>query len=151
MSGGLNRRSLLGGLAASLIPLPLQATPAEVARAITTLFGSGALQEGPLHLDLPLLAETGNSVPLTLRFDSPMTADDRIVRLALFAELNPRPLVCELRLSPLAATARLGTNLRLSSTQTVVAVAEHASGQLFAARREVRVVIGACTTLPGRY
>ena len=83
----LSRRSTLLGLAASLLPLPLSATPAEVADSIARLFGDRPLTEGRMTLDLPALAETGNSVPLTVRVESPMTAGDRILRLALFAAL----------------------------------------------------------------
>ncbi|WP_290686617.1 MULTISPECIES: thiosulfate oxidation carrier protein SoxY [unclassified Haematobacter] len=147
----LSRRSTLLGLATIALPLPLAATPAEVSESIARLFGDRPLTEGPVVLDLPTLAETGNSVPLTARVESPMTAGDRILRLALFAEQNPRPLICEAHFGPAAAEARLTTNIRLAATQAVVCVAERSDGVLVSVRRDVRVVVGACTTLPGRY
>ncbi|MBV0893446.1 hypothetical protein KTN05_16720 [Paracoccus sp. Z118] len=97
------------------------------------------------------MAETGNSVPLTVSVESPMSDVDRIIRLAIFAEENPRPLTCEARFGPMAAEARLVTNIRLAATQTVVCVAERSDDRLLVARAEVRVVVGACTALPGRY
>nr|WP_254368309.1 thiosulfate oxidation carrier protein SoxY [Paracoccus sp. Z118] len=80
-----------------------------------------------------------------------MSDVDRIIRLAIFAEENPRPLTCEARFGPMAAEARLVTNIRLAATQTVVCVAERSDDRLLVARAEVRVVVGACTALPGRY
>ncbi|MRX48949.1 thiosulfate oxidation carrier protein SoxY [Paracoccus sp. S-4012] len=147
----LSRRTALLGLAATILPLPVWATPEEVAAEIVKLFGSTPLEDGPITIDLPALAETGNSVPMTVAVESPMTADDRITRLAVFAEQNPRPLSCEVRFGPMAAEPRLVTNIRLAATQTVVCVAEHSDGRLMAARADVRVVVGACTALPGRY
>ncbi|VDC19837.1 thiosulfate oxidation carrier protein SoxY [Pseudogemmobacter humi] len=145
------RRHVLLGLATTLVPLPVLATPPEVRDRIATLFGPGPLLQGPITLDLPALAETGNSVPLTVLVESPMTGEDRITRLALFAEENPRPVVCEVAFGPRACAASLTTNIRLAATQSIVCVAQHLDGRLLTARREVRVVVGACTTLPGRY
>lgn len=147
----LSRRTALLGLAASILPLPVWATPEEVAAKIVELFGDSPLENGPITIDLPALAETGNSVRMTVSVESPMTAEDRITRLAVFAEQNPRPLTCEVRFGPKAAEAQLEATIRLAATQTVVCVAEHADGRLMAARADVRVVVGACTALPGRY
>lgn len=146
-----SRRQTLLGLGALILPLPVWATPAEVRERIAALFGPAPLIEGPITLDLPALAETGNSVPLTVQVDNEMTSTDRILRLALFAEENPRPVICEAAFGPRACRAELTTNIRLAATQSIICVAEHLDGQLLTARREVRVVVGACTTLPGRY
>lgn len=148
----LSRREVLLGLVAVTLPLPVSATPAEVANAIEETFGETPIADSDeITLELPPLAESGNSVPLTVKVASPMTADDRISRLALFAEANPRPKICEIAFGPAAAEAQITTNIRLSSTQTVVCIAEKADGSLISARHEVRVAVGACTTLPGRY
>ncbi len=147
----LSRRQTLLGLAALVLPLPASATPQEVQARIFALFGPGPLLDGPISLTLPALAETGNSVPLTLQIDSPMSASDRITRAALFAEANPLPLICTATFGPRAPAASLATNIRMAATQNITCVAQHLDGRLFVARREVRVVVGACTTLPGRY
>ncbi|MBV0893447.1 hypothetical protein KTN05_16725 [Paracoccus sp. Z118] len=49
----LTRRTALLGLAATILPLPVRATPAEVAAEITRLFGAGAMEEGLITLGLP--------------------------------------------------------------------------------------------------
>lgn len=145
----LSRRETLLGLAATLLPLPVSATPAEVAESITAVFGERPVEEGFIVLELPALAETGNSVPLTVRCEA--DAPGTVRRLAVFTETNPRPLACVVSFGPMAGEARITTNLRLASTQTIVCVAELDDGRLISSRQEVRVVVGACTTLPGRY
>ncbi len=145
----LSRRETLLGLAATFLPLPASATPAEVAESIVAVFGERPVAEGPIVLELPALAETGNSVPLTVSCDPEATGP--VARLAVFTEMNPRPLACVVSFGPMAAEIRITTNLRLASTQAVVCVAELEDGSLISSRQEVRVVVGACTTLPGRY
>jgi sulfur-oxidizing protein SoxY len=147
----LNRRDTLLGLAVLFLPLPADATPADVLESISRTFGDRPIVDGPINLEAPPLAESGNSVPLTAWVESPMTANDRVVRLVLFAEQNPRPKTCEVVFGPAAAEARLTTNIRLASTQSVVCIAEMADGRLIRARHAIRVIVGACTTLPGRY
>ncbi|MBS3647218.1 hypothetical protein KEU06_01075 [Pseudaminobacter sp. 19-2017] len=145
----LSRRETLLGLAATFLPLPVSATPSEVAESIVSVFGDRPIAEGPIKLELPALAETGNSVPLTVSCET--QAFGRVRRLAVFAEMNPRPMVCVASFGPMAADARITTNIRLASTQDVVCVAELEDGKLITSRQSVRVVVGACTTLPGRY
>lgn len=146
---GLTRRGTLLGLAIALFPLPLSATPSDVAESMADLFGIRPMEEGPITLELPALAETGNSVPLTVRCDT--EAMGAVKRLAVFTEMNPRPVACVATFGPMAGEAMLTTNLRLAGTQAIVCVAETDDGRLFSSRQEVRVVVGACTTLPGRY
>lgn len=145
----LSRRETLFGLAVMVLPLPASATPAEVIESIAAVFGERPVAEGAIVLELPALAETGNSVPLTVRCD-PETVG-AVKRLAVFTEMNPRPLACVVSFGPMAGEIRITTNLRLASTQAVVCVAELEDGSLISSRQEVRVVVGACTTLPGRY
>jgi len=145
----LSRRETLLGIAATFLPLPVSATLSEVVESIAALFGDRPIAEGPIKLELPALAETGNSVPLTVSCDT--QALGRVRRLAVFTEMNPRPLVCVTSFGPMAAEARITTNIRLASTQDVVCVAELEDGKLISSRQNVRVVVGACTTLPGRY
>lgn len=149
----LNRRDTLLGLAVLLLSSSANATPAEVVASIAETFGERPIVDakGAIKIEAPPLAESGNSVPLTVSVESAMTGDDRVVRLAIFAEQNPRPKTCDVVFGPAAAEARLTTNIRLASTQSVVCVAEMADGRLLQARHAIRVVVGACTTLPGRY
>ena len=54
---------------------PSFATPAESDAEIAKFTGGKALEKGKITIDLPEIAENGNTVPLSIAVDSPMTAD----------------------------------------------------------------------------
>src|SRR6202011_4578383 len=93
----LSRREAIlaigGGILLSIAALPVPAADADTAAAIRQLYGDRVLNRGRITLQMPALAETGNSVPLTMAIDSPMTQPDRVLRASVFANRNPRPLV----------------------------------------------------------
>ena len=141
----------LGAFAAAAVPRLGHATPAEVTASILEVFGNGKVRDGRIALIAPKLAETGNSVPITVQVDSPMTEADYVRRIAVFAEQNPRPKIVELFFSPASGLAEVETSIRLSGTQGVVVVAEMSDGSLWRTREQIRVVVGACTALSMRY
>lgn len=106
---------------------------------------------GRIEIDLPQVAESGNSVPLKVQVDSPMTAADHVQLIHIVAERNPRPWVASFTLGPRAGRAALETYIRLSDTQAVAVFAKMADGAWWTQRREVTVTIGACDALGARY
>ncbi len=152
----LSRRDTLAGLGAMFLliatgPAPTFAADADTAAAIKEQFGDVEPKDGKVTLKLPALAETGNSVPLTCTIDSPMTDTDRVSRVVIFANRNPRPLIATMLFGPKAGKAVFSTNMRLSGTQTVIAIAEMADKSLWRAQVQVVVTVGACDTLQSRY
>jgi sulfur-oxidizing protein SoxY len=152
----LSRRSALIGLGATCLliataPLPAWAADADTADAMRQAFGTTAPTVGKVTLKLPTLAETGNSVPLTCSVDSPMTETDRVSRVMIFANRNPRPVIATMLFGPKAGKAEFSTNMRLSGTQSVIAIAEMADKSLWSASVQVVVTVGACDTLQSRY
>ena len=74
-----------------------------------------------ISIDLPEIAENGNTVPLAITVDSPMTADDYVSDILVVAEANPRPTVVTFHLTPMSGRAEAATRIRLAATQNVVA------------------------------
>ena len=97
-----------------------------------------------LVLDLPLVSEDGSSVPLTVRVERPMTDDDYVRSVHLFATRNPSPEIAEFEFSPRAGRAQVTTRVRLNESQTVIAVARTSKGAVLAASREVRITTSGC-------
>ena len=62
------------------------------------------MRTGKVKLDMPPLVENGNTVPLTVAVDSPMTADDHVKAIHVFNEKNPQPNVISVHLGPRAGT-----------------------------------------------
>ena len=109
-----------------------------------SILGERRAEEGRITLVLPEIAENGNTVPLTVSVESPMTADDYVTAVHVMTERNPDPEVATFRFSPQSGRATVSTRIRLAESQTVHAVAETSDGRVYSASRAVQVVIGGC-------
>ncbi len=118
---------------------------------VRRLIGEARPQVGRIHIGLPDIAESGNSVPLTVRVESPMTAADHVRVIHVVAERNPRPWVASFTLGPRAGKAEVETQIRLSDTQAVAAYGQMSDGSWWMQRVNVTVTIGACESLSVRY
>jgi sulfur-oxidizing protein SoxY len=116
--------------------------------ALSSMLGTRPLQPGRVHLEIPKLADNGNSVPLVITVDSPMSDTDRVVAIHVYSERNPRPRIALVELGPDAGRAELTTRIRLAGTQRIVAVAQMADGSLWGEAAEVIVTQSACTDDP---
>src|SRR6266850_6388337 len=119
------------GLGAVITVVPVHATPKEMEDAVRKVVGSARVTKGRVKLELPPLSENGNTVPLTVSVESPMTPADYVKAIHVFTELNPQPEVASFRLGPRAGRARVATRIRLATTQTVVAVTELSDGSFW--------------------
>jgi sulfur-oxidizing protein SoxY len=99
---------------------------------------------GRVKLTLPTIAESGNSVPLKVQVESPMTANDYVKSIHLFSEKNPRPVIARFHLNPHSGKAEINTRIRLAGSQQVVAVAVMQDGSSWMGTAEVVVTAGAC-------
>lgn len=147
----LTRRGLLGlGAGTVLIaatPLTALAEDADMQAAIKEAFGDRPIEDSGVTLKLPPISENGFSVPVTVTVDNPMTQDDHIKQIALFSQRNPLPNLIRFKLGPRAGKAEVATRIRLSGTQTLVAIAETNDGRLLRGRAETVVTLAACVIL----
>ncbi|BEH16152.1 thiosulfate oxidation carrier complex protein SoxZ [Marinobacter shengliensis] len=97
-----------------------------------------------LSLELPLVAEDGSSVALSVSFTGSLEDGEHIEKVRLFAPGNPRPEVADITLSALASPANIATRIRLSETQQVVALAITNQDRAFLTTRDVRVTVSGC-------
>ena len=125
-------------------PTAALATPERVAEEIKKLFGDKKLGAGKIKLDLPTIAENGLVVPLNFEVESPMTDQDYVKSVHLFAEGNPSVGVAAFYFSPMSPKAAASIRIRLAKSQDIVAVAEMSNGDVYTARKEVKVTIGGC-------
>jgi len=133
----------VAGLAAGVCS-PARASPAAMQLAIAAFSGGVMPQSGSVHLLVPELVENGNSVPVGVRVDSPMTERDHVRRIALFSEKNPQPQVAIFYLGPRSGRADVSTRIRLADSQRLVAVAELTDGRFVEASVDVIVTLAAC-------
>src|SRR5438128_9158260 len=127
MSQNTSRREFLltaGGAAAGLVVAsviavePARATPAAMQEAIRKVVGAARVNQGRVKLELPPLVENGNTVPLTVSAESPMTAADHVKALHLFTENNPQPDDASFRFRPRAGPASVATLTPRADTRT---------------------------------
>ena len=140
----MERRAFLAGLAVTLLPFAAEATPEAMAAAIKQVTGDAPVRAGKVTLDIPPLVENGNTVPLTVTVDSPMTEADHVRAIHVFNEKNPQPHVFDARLSPRNGKAAIATRIKLGDSQKIVAIAETSKGEFFSASADVIVTLAAC-------
>jgi sulfur-oxidizing protein SoxY len=146
----LSRRAalVLGAAGAPLTVLGwggrAQAGPNEAANQIAKFTGGKIAQQGRISIELPEIAENGNTVPLQVTVDSPMTADNYVSDVAVISEGNPNASVVTFHFSPMSGKAEAATRIRLAATQNIVVVAKTSKGEYFTSQKLVKVTIGGC-------
>ena len=156
---GVTRREVLTGAAAAAAAaawprgraraqgfLANLAPEEPVEKTLQRLFGSRPIKDGSqvITLDLPLIAEDGGNVAMSVEVKSPMTPQSYVKAVYVLSDKNPRPLNAKFNLTPACGQAYVATNLRLADTGDVRAVAEMQDGALFMVKQSVRVVVAGC-------
>jgi sulfur-oxidizing protein SoxY len=148
MRSNFNRREALTIGAAAIAALGLPTTPAfaknDVDEVIGKFTGGKAPTPGRVKLDVPEIAENGNTVPMTISVESPMTEQSYVSDVLVVTDGNPRAGVATFHFSPASGIAEANTRIRLAETQNVTAVAKMNDGSFFSVTKQVKVTIGGC-------
>jgi len=146
----LTRRHLLGMGAGALvvssisIPFSAFADASKAKEAVMAFTGGKAPKEGKVSIDMPEIAENGNTVPVGFSVDSPMTKDNYVKSVLVLADGNPSPGVATFHFSPASGNAEASSRMRLAKTQNIIAVAAMSDGSFYSAQSTVKVTIGGC-------
>ncbi|MBI5910618.1 MAG: thiosulfate oxidation carrier protein SoxY [Betaproteobacteria bacterium] len=116
----------------------------EAAEAIAKFTGGKTAAQAKVSIELPEIAENGNTVPLAVSIDAPMTADNYVSEVLVVAEGNPNPGVATFHFTPMSGKAAASTRIRLATTQNILVVAKTSKGEFFAGQKLVKVTIGGC-------
>ena len=150
MTSIFNRRQALalGAGAMTVAVLGAPSGPAlaknDAEEAIKKFTGGKTPVQGKVKLDLPEIAENGNTVPMTVTVESPMTEQSHVTDVLIVADENPRSGVVTFHFSPASGVAEANTRIRLAATQNMIAVAKMNDGSFFMASKQVKVTIGGC-------
>jgi sulfur-oxidizing protein SoxY len=148
MTVSLSRRTIITGTtaacAAVALPSVAQATPDALAATLKSILGDKLATVGRVKLDIPELAENGNSVPLTITVESPMTASDHVKMIYILSPENPLPDVARFHLGPRSGRAKVSTSVRLATTQRLMVLAVMADGSAWSTDKDVIVTMSAC-------
>lgn len=107
------RRSvLIGAASAAAFGVPLvqvrraQATPDMMKAAVHRVIGEAPVRQGRVTLDIPPLVENGNTIAMSVKVDSPMTATDYVKAIHVFNEKNRSPTSSRFTSAPAPARRR---------------------------------------------
>ena len=140
----MKRRDFLAGLAGTLA-LPAAFADDDALDPAAAKFAKGApVRKGRVKVTLPQLADNGNSVPIGIVVDSPMTAVDHVKSIHLFSERNPVSNMANFYLGPRAGKAEINSRVRLAGSQKVTAVAALSDGTYWYDSAPIVVTLSAC-------
>lgn len=147
----LNRRRLLqmgtGAIAITTLPGLALADEKAFQASRKAAFGNSPIKEGRVEVTLPPIAENGNSVPITVKVNSPMTDASYVKRIIILSPRNPVPDMSHYKLGPDAGRAEVSTRIRLAGTQSIEAIAEMSDGSLWSGSKSTVVTLAACAIL----
>lgn len=138
-----------GGLASWLWPFnagartlagsPVSGDSANLREAMNVaLAGRPWIESDAVQLSVPVLAENGAIVPVTLSSSLPDTR-----RMMVFAERNPGPLLASFQLEPDAA-GWLSLRFKLNDSGFVYGIVE-SGGRFYGSKKMVKVMVGGCS------
>ncbi len=130
----------LGAAAQSLRPEP------DISPLIEKLTGGKTVTEGRVQITLPMFAENGQSVPLTI---AAAPGESPVKSLHVFAPRNPRPNIANFFFGPRAGKPVVNTRIRLAGSQTVRVIAVFADGGFGSGSAAVEVTASACLDQSG--
>jgi len=144
----MKRRAFLAGvggaMAVPLLPGAALAQANPVEAQLRTLAQGAPVKKGRVHLELPQLADNGNSVAMKVSVESPMTAADHVKAIHLYSDRNPVTHMATFHLGPRAGKAEVSSRVRLAGSQRVTAVAQMSDGSFWSDTAEVVVTLSAC-------
>ena len=150
------RRALMLGTGVAVALSPLAAAPAraanDTAEVIKAFLAGKEPVAGKLTVDLPEIAENGNTVPLAFTVDSPMTEASHVTEVVVLAEANPTSSIAKFRFTPSAGKVDVSLRVRLAATQWVHVLARTSDGAVYMEKKSVKVTIagsGGCSAREG--
>jgi sulfur-oxidizing protein SoxY len=106
--------------------------------------GKKVVASSKVTMKAPEIAENGAVVPVTVTVESPMSEDDYIKAIHVFATKNSNVRCADVMLSPMNGSASFATRVKLGSSQDVMALVETSKGEFWSAAQNVKVTIGGC-------
>ena len=131
-------------LAPALAPFTARAEEEPDVTAFKAYVGGRRVSSGRLKLDVPRIADNGNTVPVKIQMPGPFAAGAEVRSVHLFSEKNPVPQMAVFHFPVALPRIELESRVRLAGSQRLIAVATLADGSLHAASADIVVTVSAC-------
>ena len=142
----MKRRTFFGwwGVLGVAWPWLARAQPVVSEPAILNVTKGRELTRGKVKLEMPVIADNGNAVPVHITVAHPMTESNYVRAIHLVSDRNPVRNMASFFLGPYSGRAELSTRVRLAGSQNVTAIAELSDGTFWMDRSHVQVTLSAC-------
>jgi sulfur-oxidizing protein SoxY len=140
----LTRRVLVAGAAIGFALPAFAQKKNNVDELIAKFTGGKAPVAGKVKIDAPEIAENGNTVPVTVSVDSPMSAASHCQELLVVCDGNPQGGILKIAFLPEISVPEANFRMRMAETQNVIAIAKMSDGTFVSAQKQVKVTIGGC-------
>ena len=144
----MKRREFVAAIGAvAALPAAAQqqfARTQDVRPLIAKLTKGAKPEETGIEMELPAIAENGNTVPLRVKVASPMTEADHVDAIHVIADRNPRSLVATFHMGPQSGRAEITTRIRLAGSQRLTVLAELSNNRYRMLQQDVLVTSAAC-------
>ena len=97
-----------------------------------------------IKIHMPEYAYDGGRVPFSFTVESRMNETDYVRKVHILSENNPFPRIASFQFTPNSGKAFARTQIRLSTSQHVIAVAEMNDGSSLTARKWIEVTVNGC-------
>ena len=146
------RRALVASALARPLLAALPAAYATAARAeddpvvaaYQSFLAGRSARSGRLKLEVPRIADNGNTVPVKIAMAGPFAAGAEVRTVHLFSEKNPVAQMAVFHFSVAVPRIEIESRVRLAGSQRLAAVATLADGSLHAATADIVVTVSAC-------
>lgn len=107
-------------------------------------FGGRSIDMSRVDLKVPIIAENGAVVPLTVATELPVRDDLYVKKIYIFVDQNLNPYVAGVELTPFNGKAEVAMRIKMRKTSNVRAVVEMSDGRLYGDIKSVKVTKGGC-------
>lgn len=95
-------------------------------------------------IHLPLIAQNGGLVPLTIDSKHPMAKSNYIKAFHIFDLNNPVSKIAIFNLTPENGKAYIATRLKIQQDSYVQVVTEFSDGKMYGSKKYLKVTVGGC-------
>jgi len=105
---------------------------------------NNAANSSKIKIHMPDYAYDGGRVPFSITVESRMTKNNYVRQVHILSEKNPFPKIASFQFTPKSGKAFARTQIRLSASQHVIAVAVMNDGSSQTARKWIEVTVNGC-------
>lgn len=112
--------------------------------ALASFLGNRSPRWERMRLELPRLADNGQTVPMKIVVDGPFAPGPFVREIRLYSQRNPVPEMATFEFPVPIERVEVESRVRLAGSQRIVAVAAMSDNTVLAAGADVVVTIDAC-------